>query len=87
MQQELRALQQQTGRSLTMAEARQYGVDRMVLARLVNDAALDGEATRLGLSTGDAAVREQVMATPAFRGSDGKFSPETYQAALQIGRN
>ena len=44
MQQELRALTQQTGRSLTMAEARQYGVDRMVLARLVNDAALDGEA-------------------------------------------
>ena len=31
MQQELRALNAQIGRSLTMAEARQYGVDRMVL--------------------------------------------------------
>ena len=29
----------------------------MVLGRLVNDAALDGEAARLGLSTGDEAVR------------------------------
>ena len=83
MQQELRALTQQTGRSLTMTEARQFGVDRMVLARLVNDAALDGEAQRLGLSTGDDAVRAQVMATPAFQGSDGKFSRETYVAALE----
>ena len=40
-----------------MSEARQFGVDRMVLARLVNDAALDDEAARLGLSAGDAAVR------------------------------
>ena len=36
-----------------MSEARQYGVDGMVLARLVNDAALDDEAARLGVSTGD----------------------------------
>ncbi len=82
IQQELRALQQQTGRSLTMAEARQYGVDNMVLAGLVNDAALDGEATRLGLSTSDEAVRAQVVATPAFQ-ADGKFNRETYVAALE----
>ena len=44
MQQELRTLTQQAGRQLTMTEARQYGVDNMVLARLVNDAALDDEA-------------------------------------------
>ena len=66
-----------------MAEARQYGVDRMVLTRLVNDAALDNEAARLGLSTGDAAVRAQVMATPAFHGADGKFDREAYTAALE----
>ena len=50
MQQELRALTQQLGRDLPITEARQYGVDRMVLARLVNDAALDNEAARLGVS-------------------------------------
>ena len=82
MQQELRALTQQLGRDLPMAEARQYGVDRMVLARLVNDAALDGEAARLGVSTGDATVREQVIATPAFQGPDGKFDRATYADAL-----
>jgi peptidyl-prolyl cis-trans isomerase D len=83
MQQELRALTEQVGRSLTMAEARQYGVDRMVLARLVNDAALDGEADRLGLSTGDETVRAQVTATPGFRGTDGAFDREAYVFALE----
>lgn len=83
MQQELRALQQQTGRTLSMAEARQYGVDRMVLSRLVNDAAVDGEAARLGLSTGDETVRKQVLDTPAFKGSDGTFSREAYTASLE----
>ncbi len=82
MQQELRALQQQTGRDLTMAEARQYGVDGMVLSRLVNDAALDGEAARLGVSTGDAAVRAQVVDTPAFKGTDGTFDRTTYVDTL-----
>lgn len=83
LQQELRAMNQQVGRSLPMAEARQYGLDRMVLRRLVNDAALDGEAGRLGLSTGDEAVREAVMAAPAFHGPDGKFDRTTYEFTLQ----
>ncbi len=83
MQQELRALNQQLGRDLPISEARQYGVDGMVLARLVNDAALDNEAARLGVSTGDATVLSQVTATPAFHGADGKFDRATYTDALE----
>jgi peptidyl-prolyl cis-trans isomerase D len=83
LQQELRAYSQQLGRDLPMAEAREYGIDRLVLARLVNDAALDEEAARLGLSAGDEAVRAQVMATPAFQGADGKFSRDAYTYALE----
>ena len=82
LDQELRALSGQIGRGLTMDEARQFGIDRMVLGRLVNDAALDGEAARLGLSTGDEAVRAQVVATPAFQGLDGSFDREAYTFAL-----
>ena len=44
LQQELRAYSQQLGRELPMAEARDYGIDRIVLGRLINDAALDAEA-------------------------------------------
>jgi peptidyl-prolyl cis-trans isomerase D len=83
LQQELRAYSQQLGRDLPMAEARDYGIDRLVLARLVNDAALDEEAARLGLSAGDEAVRAQVTATPAFQGADGNFSRDAYTYALE----
>lgn len=82
MQQEMRALTQRLGRGLTMAEARQYGVDNMVLSRLVNDAALDEEAGRLGISVGDETVARQVMDVQAFQGPDGRFNRETYVNTL-----
>jgi len=83
LDQELRALTQQVGRPLPMSEARQYGVDRMVLARLLGDAALDEEARRLGVSAGDEAVHALVLATPAFRGADGRFDRQAYDFALE----
>lgn len=83
MGQELNQVASQLGRSLPMTEARQYGVDRMVLTRLVNDAALDGEAARLGISAGDDTVREQIMRSPAFQGVDGQFDRTAYTFALQ----
>jgi peptidyl-prolyl cis-trans isomerase D len=82
LENELRAITTQLGRGLSMEEARQFGVDRVVLARLVNDATLDNEADRLGISIGDEAVREQILATPAFRGIDGNFDREAYRFAL-----
>lgn len=83
LQQELRGYQNQLGRDLPMTEARSYGIDRQVLGRLINDAALDGEAERLGVSASDDRVRAQVMATPAFRGADGTFSRDAYTYALE----
>ena len=82
LQQELRAYSRQLGRELPMAEARDYGIDRVVLGRLINDAALDAEAATLGLSAGDERVRAQLMATPGFQGADGKFSRDAYTYAL-----
>ncbi len=88
LDQELRAVSAQIGRPLTMTEARRFGIDRVVLARLMSDAALDGEAARRGLSAGDGAVREMVLATPAFRGLDGQFDREAYEFALgRVGLN
>lgn len=83
MKQELDAISNQIGRQLPMTEARQYGIDRMVLTRLASDAALDDEATRRGLSVGDTAVHAMVVATPAFRGPNGDFDRNTYSFALQ----
>jgi peptidyl-prolyl cis-trans isomerase D len=83
LDQELRAISGQIGRPLPMAEARRFGIDRIVLARLVADAALDDEAARRGLSTGDATVQAMVLATPAFRGADGGFDRQAYGFALE----
>lgn len=82
MDQEMRTLTQRIGRSLPMTEARQYGIDNIVLSRLVNDAALDEEARRLGVSVGDEVVAQQVMSVQAFRGPDGQFSRDAYTSAL-----
>ena len=83
LKQELDAISNQIGRQLPMTEARQYGIDRMVLSRLASDAALDDEAARRGLSVGDTAVHAMVVATPAFHGPDGDFDRDAYSFALQ----
>lgn len=82
MQQEMRAVTQRLGRGLSTEEARRYGIDNIVLTRLVNDAALDEEARRLGISVGDETVARQVMNVQAFQGPDGKFNRDTYASAL-----
>lgn len=81
--QEIRAVSGQTGQSLTLEEARRFGLDRVALARLVNNAALDGEAARLGLSAGDATVLAQLEAVPTFRGTDGGFDRDAYLFTLE----
>ena len=63
IQQEQRALQQQTGQALSLTDMQTFGLDRAVLARLIAAAALDDEASRLGISVGDAEVARQIGAT------------------------
>jgi peptidyl-prolyl cis-trans isomerase D len=66
-----------------MADARSIGIDRQVLAGLVNRAALDNEAARLGLSVGDATVAAELGKISAFQGISGTFDRETYALTLQ----
>lgn len=83
VQQELSAIQAQTGQRLTFAQAQQFGLPQQVLAQLVNQRALDGEAERLGLSMGDENLRDQIVTIAAFQGLDGSFDREAYRFALQ----
>jgi len=83
IQQELDAVQAQTGQRMTFAQAQQIGLDTQVLARLVNQRALDAEAERLGLSMGDENLRDQIVQISAFQGLDGTFDREAYRFALQ----
>lgn len=83
LQQELRALQAQTGQPISMAQARAFGLDRQVLGQLLTTRALDWEADQMGLSIGDENLRSQLLEIQAFRGIDGTFDREAYRFAVE----
>ncbi|MDD7970491.1 peptidylprolyl isomerase [Roseinatronobacter alkalisoli] len=83
LQNELRVLQSQTGQTITMEQARLFGLDQMVLEQLVTTAALDSEADRLGVSAGDETVQREILQISAFQGLGGQFDREAYRFALQ----
>lgn len=83
LQQQLNEFSRQSGQNLTMEQARTFGLDRQVLAGLVDLAAQDAEVDRLGVSVGDAVVAAQIRQQPIFQGVTGEFSRETYAFALQ----
>lgn len=83
LQQEIRAIESQTGEALGFQRAQEIGLDRAVLQRIVRQRALDNEAEQLGLSIGDETLREQILQIQAFQGLDGKFDREGYRFALQ----
>ena len=83
LQREMRSIEAQTGTAMTVEQARAYGLDQMVLNRLVQFASLDDEAAQMGLSLGDTNLQREIMNIDAFKGIDGKFDRETYRFALQ----
>ena len=83
LQSELRAIQAQAGRAVPLSEARNFGIDQIVLARLVGAAALDDQAMEAGISVGDARIAEEIRNTPAFTGIDGGFDEDAYRFTLQ----
>src|SRR5271154_1259267 len=70
-------------RPFTNEEARQVGLDRSVLQQLVNEAAVDEEARKLGLGISDEALREVITSNPSFHDKSGAFDPTRLAAALR----
>ncbi|WP_187429927.1 hypothetical protein ROLI_018570 [Roseobacter fucihabitans] len=83
LQQEMQAVQRQTGEPLPFAQAQQIGLDRAVLQRVVATRALDHEAAQIGLSIGDQNLRDRILEISAFRGVDGTFDRDGYRFALE----
>lgn len=73
----------QIGRNLTPAEITQSGIQQSVLSEMIAVAALDNEASNLGISVGDEIVRQEVVATPAFQSLAGEFDTQAYQFTLE----
>ncbi len=59
----------------------QGGLDQ-VLDQIIDRTAIAEYAREQGFRAGDNLINSEIRQIPAFRGADGNFSPEVYQAAL-----
>jgi peptidyl-prolyl cis-trans isomerase D len=82
-QEVLRSMSSSAGRSLSLQEAREAGLEKRVLERLIGGAALDAHARDLRLGVSDSALLEAVKKDPAFQDSTGNFNPLALQQALR----
>jgi peptidyl-prolyl cis-trans isomerase D len=79
----LRAAEQQNGQPVSPEMAQRLGLGPIALQQMIDRAAVDNEATRLGLVTPFAVVQQSIQAMPALRGATGRFDPTVYARALQ----
>ncbi len=82
-QNELLNLQQKERRAISADEAREMGLDRQVLGRLISDAVLDQEAHRLGLAMSDHDLAERIMLDDTFKGANGQFDRALFEERLR----
>ena len=83
LQNEIRAVEAQAGQPVTFQQAQAMGLPQRVLGQMVEKAALENEAARMGISVGDARLAEDIRSVRAFQGPDGQFSRETYSLVLE----
>jgi len=83
LQNELNALQAQTGQAMTFQQATLLGVPDRVLSQVVVAAALEHEAASLQISVGDERLAEDLLAIQAFQGIDGNFDRDAYRLRLE----
>ncbi|MEM1101759.1 MAG: SurA N-terminal domain-containing protein, partial [Pseudomonadota bacterium] len=83
LQNQLRNYAQQTGRALSFPEAQALGLQQETLSQIVTQRALDNEASALGISVGDAQVREEIIRSGIATGLDGGIDRVAYADVLR----
>jgi peptidyl-prolyl cis-trans isomerase D len=79
----LHSMSTEAGRSLSLQEARQAGLDSRVIQRLVASAAVDTHAHDLKLGISEAALLDEIMSEPNLKDPAGNFSPIAFQQLLR----
>jgi peptidyl-prolyl cis-trans isomerase D len=80
---QIRAFSERQGVQITAEQAKSIGLDRQVLAQLLQGASLDAQASSLGLAISDAMIAERIAANKAFQGPDGQFDPNRFRQILE----
>src|SRR5271166_864771 len=76
-------LSQRAGRRIPAQEAKAFGLPNRVLQGLIQDAAVDLDAQKLGLGLSEAGLRQAITNTPMFQDPPGTFNPKKYEQFLQ----
>jgi len=79
----LQQLGRQLRRPLTSEQARAVGFDRQLLQQTISEAVLDEQARRLGLGQSDAQTMRTIFNDPNFKGVNGTFDPNRFQAMIR----
>lgn len=81
-------LSRRIGRAITPDQARALGLDRQMLGQMLAEAALDQNASALGLGLSDAEIAKRVMTDANFRGATGQFDRTRFEQVIrQAGYN
>ena len=82
LQPALERLSTQLGTQVDLHQAKQMGVIDQVLGQLVDHSLLDQEARRMQLDVSDGVIRDTITQDPTFRGANGTFDREAFNALL-----
>ncbi len=64
----------QIGRPLALNDARQFGIDQIVLNQMINEATLDEDARRRGVGASTDKIAAEILVDPQFTSALGSFS-------------
>jgi peptidyl-prolyl cis-trans isomerase D len=79
----LRNQGQQMGTEITPDMAQKMGLGNVALQQLISRTALDNTVTRMGLTTSDTALSQNVRSQASFRSATGKFDHGTFLQVIQ----
>ena len=82
-QNEMNAFSNRLGKRLTPEQARQFGLDARVLARLIGASAIEAHTNALGLAMSNETLAEIVRNDPAFADDGGQFSKVAFDSLLR----
>ena len=83
LQSEITNFAQQTGQRMSAEEAQQRGIADRLLENMINFESLEVKGRQIGLASHDDTVIKELRDTPAFKGLDGSFDPNTYERVLR----
>ncbi len=79
---QLNRISRQVGKPITPDEARQMGIDRQILAQLIQSAALDEQLKRLKIDLSDEYIARRVAQMKEFQGLTGQFDVNLFRQRL-----